>query len=404
MAVRQYGKNQVIAKQENITLLKALLYRRGPTSRAEIAEQLDLTPLTITNITAELIHDGILQEIHSDSSDTVRKVGRQPIAIDFVADARFALGISLGRDKTHYCILDLKGNPVYQEETDVMPQEYDQMTAVLKQKIHEILDNRPEIREKLIGIGAAVPAVIDAHKGIICQIDAERASWQNKPLAEDIAEEFNLPVRVENNVRARTMTLTLFCPDVIREYETFILCYASWGIAGPMIVQERSVRGEYGAAGEIGHMVMDAESGKTLEEFASLRSVLAACRETMKRGGAPVLRNICKDPADPTIEEIHAAQEAGDGDVQKIMENAMYYIGIALSNMISFMNPDLIVLAGPMFAREENRKRAESVMRAHAYSADIDHTAVKYMEFDAYAGAEAAAASCIDKFFVRRAI
>ena len=401
MAVRHSGKNQIIAKQENITLLKSFLYRRGPTSRAEIAEELGLTPPTITNITAELIQAGILQEIREDNTDIVRKVGRQPIRIDFVADGGYALGISLGRDKTHYCILDLKGNCVFKKEMNVMPDSYEEMLSVLYREIGKIRAEKADIWNKLIGIGISVPAIIDAHAGRICQIEEERASWQGRVLSEDVHAEFGVPVRTDNNVRARTITLALFCPEVIRNYGTFVLCYASWGIAGPMIVQERSVRGEYGAAGEIGHMVMDPESGRTLEEFSSLRSVLQECRRAMAEGKTTVLQKLCRDPEELTIEQIHAAQEAQDPAVQKIMKKAMYYIGIALSNIISFMNPDLIVLGGPMFVREENRAYAEQVMRAHAYSADIDHTAVRYVEFDAYGGADAAAAACLDKFFVR---
>ena len=400
MSIRNSGKNQITAKLENISMIKSLIYKEGPISRARIAEELNLTPPTITNIIGEMIQEGLVKEIHTQAEGP-RRVGRAPVDIDFVADSRCVIGISLGRDLTHSCICDLRGNMVFQKTFPVMPANYEEMLSVLRERIRELIRECRLSDSPLIGVGIAVPGIVEAHRGVISKTDEERASWEKKPLAETLQKEFGIPVRVENNVRARTILMSLFMPKCIADGDSFILCYASWGIAGPMVLQDRSVRGEYGAAGEIGHMVMDAETGATLEKFASLKEVLQKCRMAMKEGKTPVLSQLCKDPEELTIEQVHEAQELGDPAAVEIMETAMHYLGIALSNLISFANPDLIVLSGPMFARKENRELAEAAMRAHAYSADIDHTLVRYVEFDEYGGATAAAASCLDKFFVR---
>ncbi len=398
MAEKRYGKNQITAKQENVTLIKSMIYKEGPIPRARIAEKLSLTPATVTNIVAEMIEQGLVREIQEDPADG--KVGRHPIMLDFNAQSVYAMGISLGRDLTHYCICDLRGNPVLKGTCEVMPDDYDAML----EKLYEIIDpviRKKKIRQKLVGIGVAVPGITDAHIGVIRQTDTERESWKDKPLAETLIEKYGLPVRVENNVRARTNMISLFMPDVIKGYVTFCLCYASWGIACPIILKNESVRGEGGAAGEIGHMIMDPETGATLEEYASLKSVLELCRQAMREGKAPRLSELCETPEELTIEQIHEAQRRKDPAVTEIMERAMRYIGIALSNIVSFMNPELIILSGPVFTEEENRAYAEKVMRKYAYSADISHTAVKHVEFSDYGGAAAAAASCLDKYFVR---
>ncbi len=401
MAARQFGKNQVIAKQENVSLIKSLIYKVGPISRAEISEQLGLTPPTITNIVAEMIRDGIVQELETEKKAPKGHAGRNPIRIDFIPDSRLALGISLGRDYTHYCISDLRGNMIVKGEDPMMPSEYEEMTKKLIALIRRILKKYPDYREKLTGIGIAVPGIVDAHTGTINKTDEERRSWENQSLGDLVFREFGMPVRVENNVRARTLDLALFRPQVLEDYETFVLCYASWGIAGPMILQNRSVRGEYGAAGEIGHIVMNPETSETLEQYASLRCILDKCRAAMKEGKIPVLSSLCRDPETLDIETVNEAQKQGDPFVKDLMETAMKYLGIALSNIISFMNPDLIVLSGPMFLEEDNRTLCEQIMRKHAYSADIDHTVVRYVEFNEYSGAAAAAAACLDKYFVR---
>ena len=99
-----HGKNLAKIKQQNLESIKATLYRYAPLSRAEIAERLALTPPTITNIVSELIQQGVVQELPASASAAPHGVGRKPINIDLVPGSRLALGISLGRDYTHYCI------------------------------------------------------------------------------------------------------------------------------------------------------------------------------------------------------------------------------------------------------------------------------------------------------------
>lgn len=401
MTERQTGKNQITAKHENVSLIKSLIYSDGPISRAQIAAKLGLTPPTITNIIGEMIEQGLVEEIREDAAKNAGKAGRHPIMVDFIARSVYALGISLGRDKTHYCITDLRGNPVMQGEMEVMPDGFAKMMDRLYGIIESVRRNFPECWEKLAGIGIAVPAIVDAHIGVIKQIDQERVSWKDQPLAQLLQGKYGLPVRVENNVRARTYMISLFRPEITAGYNTYCLCYASWGIACPMIVKNKSIRGEGGAAGELGHIVMDPETGATLEEYASLKSVLQKCRKLMEEGKAPVLSAICSDPASLTIEQIGEAQKQGDEEVRRVMETAMRYIGISLSSIVSFINPELIILSGPMFLTPEHTAYAEQIMRQYAYTADITHTVVKYAEFSDYGGALAAAAACLDKYFIR---
>ena len=401
MAGNESGKNQVSAKKENITLIKSLIYREGPISRAEIAGRLSLTPPTITNIIGEMIEEGIIHEIRDTDAGKERKVGRQPVMVDFVSDSKYVIGVSLGRDYTHYCICDLRGNTLIKGKETVVSGNYEEMLDSVCMIINQVRDETPAVWKKVIGIGIAVPGIVNAHTGVILQTDTERESWKGKPLADTLSAMYRMPVRIENNVRARTNTLSLFKPEVISDFDTFILCFASWGIACPIILKNRSVRGEEGTAGEIGHMIMDpnAENG-TLEQYASLRSVIRKCEEAIKEGKAEILKEICGEKT-PDIEMINEAQVKGDPAVKEIMETAMTYIGIALSNIISFMNPDLVVLSGPMFMLEENLELTEETMRKYAYAADITHTVVKYVPSEEYDGAIAAAAACLDKYFVR---
>lgn len=138
-----HGKNLAKIKQQNLESIKATLYRYAPLSRAEIAERLELTPPTITNIVAELIQQGVVQELPASASTVSHGVGRKPINIDLVPGSRLALGLSLGRDYTHYCITDLRGGIRAQGSFDLMPEDYDAMVRQLLRILNTLEKRHP---------------------------------------------------------------------------------------------------------------------------------------------------------------------------------------------------------------------------------------------------------------------
>lgn len=411
-----HGKNLAKIKQQNLESIKMILYRYAPLSRAEIAEMLELTPPTITNIVSELIQQGVVQELETASSaSSPRNVGRKPINIDLVEESRLALGISLGRDITHYCITDLRGNIYMQGTTEIMPEDYDDMICSLLKLIERIKGRCPEEWERLIGIGISTPGIVDAHNGILKNLRNERVNWQDRPMAEDISKAVGLPVRLDNNVRARACAVSLFHPDLLGDNTTFAYCHVYWGIACPIMLDNRSFRGEDAAAGEIGKMVLDPEMVMdpcspnlprlwmpgSLESLSSVRAVMTYCQEALEEGKCTILARICSDPKKLTLEQVLLAQKKGDQEVCKIIERAMFFLGIALANVVDFLNPNLIFLSGPMFANPQNLETVEQTLYNYAFCVSDKKVQLVYIDQGEYGGAIGAAACCIEKYFLR---
>lgn len=410
MAV-MHGKNLAKIKQQNLESIKATLYRYAPLSRAEIAERLELTPPTITNIVGELIADGVVQELPASPNDAPHGVGRKPINIDLVPGSRLALGLSLGRDYTHYCITDLRGGVRAQGCFDLMPEEYDAMLRQLLRILHTLERRHPAEWEKLIGVGLTVPGIVNPGTGEIKNMGSERRDWCGKPLAQAVSQAIRLPVRLENNVRARACAVSLFRPGLLGDESTFAFCHAAWGIACPIVTGETSFRGEVSTAGEIGKMILDPYNQETglidcgypgsLESISSMRAILTRCRQALQEGRCTALGKLCPDPAALTLEQVLAAQAQGDAAVREILNRAMIFLGIALANVVSLFNPHLILLSGPLFRNAENFETVHSSLRTYAFRSSDEKLQLVYVELGEYGGAVGAAASCIEKFFLR---
>lgn len=403
-----HGKNLAKVKQQNMESLKMVLYQHAPLSRAEIAERLELTPPTITNIVSELIQQGVVQEL-SSAAGRNNGAGRKPINIDLVADSRLALGVSLGRDLTHYCITDLRGNIRVRGTFDCLSEQYDTMVCQLKHLLQTVQNRYPAEWKQLIGAGITVPGIVNAHTGIIKNLGGERTSWCNQPFGDAMRECIQLPIRVENNVRARACAVSLFMPHLLREDSTFSFCHVSWGIACPIVFGNRFSHEEDVAAGEIGKMILDPSQldptgeqfSGCLEGLSSMRAVLGFCREALKKHECSVLAELCPDPASLTFEQVLVAQACGDQTVCAIMDRAMFYLGIALANVVGFINPHLIFLSGPMFHNQKNFDKVEQTLRTHAFRSSDEKMQLVHVDMGEYGGAVGAAAACIEKYFLR---
>ena len=404
------GKNLGEVKQQNLEAIKLLLYRKAPISRAELAEQLHLTPATITNITAELIARGEVRELApNDSGRIARSTGRRPIDIDIVADRYTVLGISLARDRTLWCFIDLRGNILERGEFELMSEEYAIMLHQLQGILSQLQMQYSSLWKKLLGIGISIPGIVKSHIGMLKNHGSERMSWCGKPLGSEISSFTSLPVRMDNNVRARSCAVSMFHPELLNGESTFAFCHVALGIACPLVLGNQPFRGEDAAAGEIGKMILVPDSTDapdfappgSLEALASVRAMLAQAQAAMLAGDAPKLLALCSRPEKLTFDLLLEAQRSGEPCARHIIGKAMNYIGIALANIVDIINPHLIFLSGKPFYVSENAAMVEQSIRAHAFLPDDDVLKVVTADLGDYGGALGAAASCIEKYFIR---
>ena len=91
------GSNINLIKAHNLRAILLSLLNNEVISRVEIARQTELSTTTITNLTAELLEEGIILEQESfQEIETRRRVGRPRTMLRLVPDARYAVGVHIG--------------------------------------------------------------------------------------------------------------------------------------------------------------------------------------------------------------------------------------------------------------------------------------------------------------------
>ena len=98
-----------------------------------------------------------------------------------------------------------------------------------------------------------------------------------------------------------------------------------------------------------------------------------------------------------TLTALWPALEAGDPDVCRIIEEAVYRLATAVTNIINFPRPDIMLIDCQLFGNEHNREflleRAESSL----YSPTYPGTVIEFVRADKFNGALGAVAVAIDE-------
>ena len=90
------GRNLNLVKAHNLSAILLRLLHNEMVSRVELAEELSLSSTTITNLTAELLADGIIAEEEVESPTKPKRVGRPRRMLRLIPSARYAVGVHIG--------------------------------------------------------------------------------------------------------------------------------------------------------------------------------------------------------------------------------------------------------------------------------------------------------------------
>ena len=399
--MNERGSNHQLLKQNNYNLIKKFIYRNSPISRVEIAHQLGLTTATITGMVNPMIAAGLLRETDAPA-ETAKSAGRPRMMLEFVPDAYYACGVDVGVYRTCYTLTDICGNVVAIRHSDQPLDEYQVTLERLSREIPDFLAEAGISGEKMLGIGICLPGMIDGSVDKIYDIFHE--GWTDHNLCAELGQCLGMKVEVENNVRARAISAELF--DRMVRAEPFAYFFVSFGVACQMIIDGKVLYGQSAAAGEIGHTVVQRNgpvcptcgNRGCLEALTGERAILQQCRDIMATDVPTILKELCPDPKQLTMDQVLAAQELGDDAVGQVIEDAIEYLGIALANTINLISPRAVVLEGRILSTPKNQVRMLQTVEQYMFHIHSGKTEFTFLPYEPDRGARAAAAVVVKEF------
>jgi glucokinase len=208
----------------------------------------------------------------------------------------------------------------------------------------------PGTRVGAVGIG--LPGKLDPQAGVVEFLPNLPGNWPGVPAASLLADPLGLPVFLINDARA--MTLGEWACGAGRGVDTIACFTLGTGIGGGLVVNGRLHLGINGTAGELGHMVIDANGPPCgcggrgcLEVFASGPAITALGVKAVLQGLTTQIGALVDyDLNHITPQVIADAAKAGDGVAGEIIERVGTYLGIGVANIIISVGPRRVILGG----------------------------------------------------------
>jgi len=193
--------------------------------------------------------------------------------------------------------------------------------------------------QRLAGIGVGAPGITRYPEGVV--VWAPTQGWRELPLQDLLAQRFSLPVAVENDVNLAALGEWAF--GARRGARSLVLMAIGTAIGGGIVLNGTLYRGHNCAAGEIGYMVPGVgHLGRRYDNLGALEG-LASGTGIAERARAVLAE---RAPQDLTAREVFAAARGGASWAQEILAETVDYLALAVANIASVLDPEVIVLSG----------------------------------------------------------
>jgi predicted NBD/HSP70 family sugar kinase len=329
-------------KAHNRRLVFKTIYDGEAISRADIARVTGLTRTTVSEMVADLMQQGLVEEVGYGPSAG----GKPPILLRAIDGARHVIGVDLARDEFHGAIVNLRGKIRHQARLPLQGRDGDAALAL----VYDLLDDLVGAgNSHLLGIGIGTPGLMDPVNGVVRR--AVNLDWQDLPLRRLLQARYELPVYVANDCQVAALAEYVFGEG--KGTDNLVLIKVEHGIGAGIVLNGRPFYGDTFGAGEIGHVAV-TDNGRVchcgnsgcLETVASVRAILQQAQGIARQEPKSLLNQFAASPREITLEVVCQALQAGDLAVARQVQKAGRGLGIAVANLIGVLSIRRVLIAG----------------------------------------------------------
>ena len=250
------AKNLTYLRAQNQgAILKTLLLERE-VSKQDLSQWLNLTPMSISYITNDLLEKGILaeggQSIKKDSP------GRRAVALKLAPNRLLAIGVSISRRHLRISLADLQGNTL---RLIAHRHRAEETARSLEERIFDGIEELMTLAPKghILGIGVSCIGLVDIREKTVFST-TDFFGIKDWPIGKILQERFGLTCYVVEDMKAAG--LAEFYYGAAGNRTDFIYLGLTYGLGAGIISNGKLLEGNRGFCGEIGHTTL-YHDGKT---------------------------------------------------------------------------------------------------------------------------------------------
>lgn len=259
----------------------------------------------------------------------------------------FAIGMDLGGTNARAAVVDERGRVVSSHRQALEKNDPQSAADALGFCVDQAISESKFDPSGCVGYGAGVAGQLEAGSQRV--LVAPSLGWRDVDFAALLRSRLKSSVRICNDLSAAALGESR--AGAARGYANAILLFVGSGIGSGLVLNGRLYEGATGVAGEIGHVKVHP-GGRTcgcgekgcLEAYAGGHNLGRRAGEAIAAGRETSLE--VPEGLNPTAKLIAIAAEKGDRLSLELFEEAAELIGVAAANVVTLLNPDVLVLGG----------------------------------------------------------
>jgi len=331
----------------NQAVILDLIRREPGASRADLQRSSGLASQTVSNIARRLIDAGMVREC--EPTEVIR--GRPSIPLAVNADGAFAVGVHVDPARLTLVLVDVAGQ-VRRRQQLRMPQTSspNELTSLIAVSTGRLIREFGIAREKVLGLGIAVPGPLDVRTGVVLQ-PPQLPTWRDVHLRADLHDATGMPVLLDKDVTAAATAELRHSHD-----PDFLFLYLGSGVGASVVIGGQVLRGVTNNIGEIGDILVDP-AAEDLGWGGRRGGLAAACVpealviQAAQAGLMPlpdVHDYLALDDACTLLSQLAAD---GDARAAALLDRAARRVAAGIGVLVNFLDVPRVVLGGPTWTR-----------------------------------------------------
>ncbi|MEU4275776.1 ROK family transcriptional regulator [Streptomyces tanashiensis] len=340
-------------RRENRTAVLRRLYFDGPMSRLMLGPATGLSSGSVSNVVAELVAEGLVEEAGSVDSAG----GRPRTLVRITPGSGFMIGVDIGETRVRIELFDLTLTELARTERALASSgprtaryDVDLVVAHLREGIAEVLRTADVPADRLIGVGVGVPGIVarDAEDGDV--VHGQTVGWDAVPFerllraAVDLPED--VPYWIDNG--AKTLGQAEMWFGAGRGARSAVVVLFGSGVGACVLTDPMGP----GRAIEWGHLTVRVRGRRCrcgaqgcLEAYAGAEALLDRWREA---GGEPPAGADEETALTAMLAAAYPVDPGAQADVTAlaVLEETAEYLGAGFADLINLFQPERILVGG----------------------------------------------------------
>ncbi|AZO93457.1 ROK family transcriptional regulator [Halocella sp. SP3-1] len=345
-------KNSKELKKYNRYIILNQIIERQPISRTELAEILNVSHTTISQLVKELIEEDLVVESYTKSTG-----GRPPKILSFKGYNKYIITLSFKETAISLAIFNLNFKLLHAEKINVKDNELTGLIEVIGDVLERLILEKKIKKKQILAMGISVPGIYKDNQDLIISSTAPYLNGQS--LMKKIKNKVDFcPVFIQNDANIAVHYEWNYM--LKKRYDNLIFIYIGDGIGSGIIIGNKLYSGSHGNAGELGHMQVKSTGKRCICGGTGCLEMLSSIK---------AIENEFKEKVYFTIDEIIKGYLSGEEKCKRVIDRAVKYFARALSSMVSFFDPEIIILGDfhNLYRGKIKDKLEEEMKKSHIF-------------------------------------